>query len=71
MQIHLFAVANTELWNGTSWTEVNDLSTARNATKGTNSTVGTAIVFLEKTLVVPKLNRRILSKLANKTITAS
>jgi N-acetylneuraminic acid mutarotase len=24
-------VANTEIWNGSSWTEINDLSTARHA----------------------------------------
>ena len=33
------ALANTELWNGTNWTEVNDLNTARQrfAGAGTNT----------------------------------
>ena len=28
------AVGNTESWDGTSWTEVNDLNTVRNETAG-------------------------------------
>ena len=30
-------LANTEVWNGTSWTELNDLSTAARAASGKNS----------------------------------
>ena len=37
--------AKTELWNGSSWTEVNDLSTARQALKGAGSTNTAALAF--------------------------
>jgi hypothetical protein len=38
-------VANTESWNGTSWTEVNDLNTARdvNTGIGTSSSTGLSV----------------------------
>ena len=33
-------VANTELWNGSSWTEINNLGTARTNIQGSGSAVG-------------------------------
>ena len=38
------AIANTELWNGTSWTEVNDLNTGRNQ-MGPAGTATSALAF--------------------------
>ncbi len=37
-------VANTETWDGTSWTEVNDLNTARND-GGASGTPSAALFF--------------------------
>ena len=37
-------VANTEIWNGTSWTEVNDVNTARENLPGSGSTTA-GLVF--------------------------
>jgi hypothetical protein len=38
-------VANTESWNGTSWTEVNDLNTARRALAGSKDSSTSALAF--------------------------
>ena len=37
--------ANTEFWNGSSWTEVNDLSTARNRLSASKTSGVTALAF--------------------------
>ena len=36
---------NTESYNGTNWTEVNDMSTARNGPGGTGKTGSAALCF--------------------------
>ena len=42
--LQTIAVTNTESWNGTNWTEVNDLSLGRNAVGGAGVST-TAIAF--------------------------
>ena len=37
--------ANTEIWNGSSWTEVNDLNTARRFFDGSGTSSSSGIVF--------------------------
>jgi hypothetical protein len=38
-------LANTESWNGTSWTEVNDLNTAREQAGGAGTDNTSALAF--------------------------
>ena len=63
-------VASTELWNGTSWTEINNLSTARTNVQGSGSAIG-ALATGGNTGSVSALTEEFTASLANKTITAS
>ena len=62
-------VANTESWNGTSWTEQNDLATARYLFAGAGTSASSALAFGGYTL--KNQTEEWTANLANKTITAS
>ena len=38
-------LANTELWNGTAWTEIADVATARYGVGGQGTTAGAVVIF--------------------------
>ena len=38
-------MANTEFWNGSSWTEINDLSVARYGVSGQGGTSGAGLAY--------------------------
>ena len=58
----------TELWNGTSWTEIADLSTGRVATTGSGSAVAAFAAGGETAL---QATEEFTAGLSNKTITSS
>jgi hypothetical protein len=56
-------VANTESWDGTSWTEVADLSTARNGV-GSSGTTLSALAFGGEDPALPNNSNRRMELLA-------
>ncbi len=65
-------MANTEIYNGTSWTELNDLSTARYINYGAAGDTGSSLMVFggadpSRTAAVEEWT----STLSNKTITTS
>jgi hypothetical protein len=45
VEVHFLNVGNTESYNGTSWTELNDLNTARRNLSGAGATNTAALSF--------------------------
>ena len=63
--------ANTETWDGTSWTERADLSTARYALTGCGTSGASALASGGNTPPDSSATEEWTANLANKTITAS